>query len=457
MANLIYQFPMPIPVTNGNYPQFKFAVFGDNLSTVTTAGYLQTSAIESGIPLSNADIIMALYGFNQQTLTGTFGIFTVSISASTGLVTLASWGNPGDAILPTTANYLAHFTNTTGTISSGAGNVIQPGNISAGLSGTAGTVSSFPGTASKGSLILAGVANTGNTNTTISNAAMGQASVVSIPDPGASTANFILSAIASGPQTMAGGLTISSSNLIVSAGNVTAGSSGNAGTVSSFPTTASKGSLILAAVANTGNTTTTISNLAMGQASVISIPDPAGATADFVIAPAALVSGNLVQASGTTGLVADSGVSTASISGAVTQLGQLQQISVTLNTAAVIAAFATPQVLIPAAAGKVAIVHSANVYTASTGNTAFATGTAPIIQYGTTVHGAGTIATGAGLVTGDIEAAASQVRTLGPAASAVYTGITNTAVTFSCASAYTAGTGTSITFTLVYELITATV
>jgi hypothetical protein len=170
-----------------------------------------------------------------------------------------------------------------------------------------------------------------------------------------------------------------------------------------------------------------------------------------------VVSGNLVSFNGTTGILADSGVSAASLSSAVTQLGSLSQATVTLTPAQIIAAFATPQVLIAAAAGKVAIVHSANIYTASTGNTPFATGTAPIIQYGTTVHGAGTSAVGAGLVTGDIEAAASQVRTVGPTASTAWTGITNTPVTFSAATAYTAGTGTNITFTLVYELITASV
>ena len=137
--------------------------------------------------------------------------------------------------------------------------------------------------------------------------------------------------------------------------------------------------------------------------------------------------------------------------------GSLLEATVTLTPAQVIAAYATPQILIPAVAGKVAVVHSANVYTASTGNTPFATGTAPIIQYGTTVHGAGTIATGSGLVTGDIEAAASQVRTLLQAASSVLTGVTDTPICFSCATAYTAGTGTNITFTLVYELINAVV
>lgn len=334
----------------------------DNLATVSAAGYLNSEVL-STYSISPTDIFDIIYSYVIATNSGTYGEFLPSFSA--GIVTLTQASSSG-VTLPTIANHLAVFTNTAGLLGEDVATAINGGNIQAGLSGTAGTVASFPATASKGSLVLA-------------------------------------------------------------------------------------------AVANTGNTVTTISNVAMGQASVISIPDPAAATADFVIAPAALVSGNLISASGTAGLVQDTGITSASVSGAVTQLGQLQQISVTLNTAAVVAAFATPQVLLPAVAGKVAIVHSANVYTASTGNTAFATGTAPIIQYGTTVHGAGTIATGAGLVTGDIEAATSQIRTLGQAASAVYTGITDTPVTFSCATAYTAGTGTSITFTLVYELITATV
>jgi len=65
-------------------------------------------------------------------------------------------------------------------------------NIDAGASGTAGTVDVFPTTASKGKLSLAAVDNDGDTTTTLSNAAMGQASVISFPDPGAATANVVL-------------------------------------------------------------------------------------------------------------------------------------------------------------------------------------------------------------------------------------------------------------------------
>lgn len=109
----------------------------------------------------------------------------------------------------------------------------------------------------------------------------------------------------------------------INAGNIQAGLSGTAGALSSFPATGSKGHLAVVGVANTGDTVTTISNAAMGQASVISIPDPAGATADFVLAPAALVSGNLIKASGTAGLVADQGFAMKSVAKAATNGGSV--------------------------------------------------------------------------------------------------------------------------------------
>lgn len=289
---LIYQFPTPIPVTNGNYPQFKFGVFGDNLTSVTTAGYLNSASIEAGLPLSNADVVMALYSFNPNTNTGSFGIFTVNISTSTGQITLTAWGNPGDVVLPTIANYIAHFTNTSGTLSSNAANVINAGNIQAGLSGTAGTVASFPATGLKGSLILAGVANTGNTNTTISNAAMGQASVVSIPDPANAIGRFMVGATAtpfvSGNFPAAsgtGGLMVDSgaapgSFANLTAANVFSGSgqitlakvngtegsnavtaSGNAGVITTSSLTVTAGSTYAITWTNTKITTTSVIGL----------------------------------------------------------------------------------------------------------------------------------------------------------------------------------------------------
>jgi hypothetical protein len=155
--------------------------------------------------------------------------------------------------------------------------------------------------------------------------------------------------------------------------------------------------------------------------------------------------------------------SAAAISAATTQVGTLNQVSVTLTPTQMAAAYATPiQLIANPSASQLIVVHSATVYTASTGHTAYATGTAPIIQYGTGgtngAHGAGTIATAAGLVAGDIDAATSQVRTLLQAASAAITGLSGNGIYFSNATgAYTGGTGTNITFTLVYEVLTATV
>lgn len=204
------------------------------------------------------------------------GAFDTTLRNSVmGQSSVVSIPDPGAA----TANFILSAKSGTQSITSGSLQV-SAGNLTAGSSGNAGTVSSFPTTALKGSLKLAAVDNTGDTVTTISNAAMGQASVVSIPDPGAATANFILNK-SSGTQS------ISSGSFQVSAGNIIAGSSGSAGTLSSFPTTASKGSLKIAAVDNTGDTLTTISNAAMGQASVISITDPGAATANFILSKSA--------------------------------------------------------------------------------------------------------------------------------------------------------------------------
>jgi hypothetical protein len=91
--------------------------------------------------------------------------------------------------------YLAHFVDTTGTIDDTAGNVINAGNIQAGLSGTAGTIISYPAAAANGNFIWAAVGNAGNFSMTVSPiSTLGQASVITIPDPGAATANFMLDA-----------------------------------------------------------------------------------------------------------------------------------------------------------------------------------------------------------------------------------------------------------------------
>lgn len=400
----ILQAPSVLPGQVGVIGAIKYMVSTDNLATITSAGYLNNIDI-AVYPIAQSDVIGCTYSFDVNTNSGTFEIFTVSIS--NGVISLSAWVDSGNVLLPVVSGDFAVFNGTSGQIKD------------AGY---------LPSNAAKTKVVMANGATILNHIATYSDTSG------TISDDAATAIN---------------------------GGNIQAGLSGTAGTLASFPATSAKGSLVIAGVANTGNTNTTISNDAMGQASVMNIPDPANAIGQFMVGATAtpFVSGNFPKASGTAGLMVDSGVSGTSISSAITQLGTIQQVSVTFLPADMVTAYDTPLTLIAApGAGKMIQVISAAVYTASTGHTAYATGTAPIIQYGTSAHGAGTSAVGAGLVAGDITAASSQVRTLGQVASTAWTGTTNVPITFSNATGdYTAGTGTNVTFTLVYQVLTATV
>lgn len=79
------------------------------------------------------------------------------------------------------------------------------------------------------------------------------------------------------------GTGVFSGALSSTAGNITSGSSGDAGTFISFPATAGNGTLILQAVNAGGAFNTTIASGTIGQSSVITIPDPGTATSKFVL------------------------------------------------------------------------------------------------------------------------------------------------------------------------------
>lgn len=160
----------------------------DTYATVTTTGYL-TQYSSKGYTFSNEQMALV-----YTTDDGPVWLkVVITYSGSTVLntvVSLVQISSPGDITLPTIANNLIVSTDTSGTLANLSGTAINRGSLQAGLSGTAGSLVSFPSTASKGSLALTAVANTGNTATVISNAAMGQASTITIPDPAAATANF---------------------------------------------------------------------------------------------------------------------------------------------------------------------------------------------------------------------------------------------------------------------------
>lgn len=293
------------PGQSGILPGLIFIYTNDTVAEVTTAGYLN-KLVAQNLGFNEADMCLVTTKTSPNAASTQVGWYEVSKSGDNW--SLVPPGNPGTVILPTIANHIATYTNTTGTLSEDAATAINAGNIQAGLSGTAGYLASFPATAAKGSLRLTATASAGDTVTNITNAAMGQPVTLTIPDPGSTTANMIISK-SSGTQQ------ISTGSLQVSAGNITAGASGAAGSFLSYSSTAARGYLGISAVANTGDTPTIISNAEMGQATTVVIPDPANPTGKLLISAGAtpFVSGNFPVASGTQGLMVDSGVAATNI------------------------------------------------------------------------------------------------------------------------------------------------
>lgn len=241
----------------------------DSLATVKTAGYVNGSQMQ-GNTFKVSDVVFVNYGSDSSS----FEIFRPTI-ASNGQVTLSLEEAIG-------------------------------GNVIAGDNGDAGYFRSYPSGANKGYLQIFATNNTGNTATTITNAAMGQASALNIPDPGAATASFVLTesagtqTIATGNITLtAGDLTLTAGNITVTAGdidatagnitavdgNIVAGSDANQGFVTAYPPTTASGTLNLSCADNGGAYSVVIGNRSHGQSTNHYIPDPGGAASEFLIAP----------------------------------------------------------------------------------------------------------------------------------------------------------------------------
>lgn len=155
----------------GNIPQWVYINTNDTIATVTTTGYL------SGAAHQYVDMLSP----NMMALVSTLTSKNIGVQP---------------------VLYLLQVQNNNGVWSLSAPSVDVPvpfiveGNIQAGSSGVAGDFISFPATASKGSFIFKAVENTGNTNTTLSNDAMAQASVINIPDPANAIGQLLIGATA---------------------------------------------------------------------------------------------------------------------------------------------------------------------------------------------------------------------------------------------------------------------
>jgi len=133
----------------------------DSVATVTTAGYL-TSWVQEN------DINLFSYYFALVNTTNGAVLLQVSITGPAG--------NQVFSLVPPV----------------NAGGAIFAGNVQAGSNGVAGHFISFPAGANLGNLSFTAANQGGNFASSVTNAAFGQATTLTIPDPGAAAANFLL-------------------------------------------------------------------------------------------------------------------------------------------------------------------------------------------------------------------------------------------------------------------------
>ncbi len=147
------------------------------LAQVQTAGWWNNSSIE-GTVISPVDQVQICYSYG--TASQATAIFNVAVNAQ-GVVTLSVAET--SVVLPTIANHIATFTNTSGTLSEDPAFAISGGNIQAGFSGKQGYFISYPPTAANGFFAFEAVNNASNFASILSNTAVGQATTYTLPDP----------------------------------------------------------------------------------------------------------------------------------------------------------------------------------------------------------------------------------------------------------------------------------
>ena len=260
--------------------QLQFACANQNGDTTV---YVQASAMDQATTLSIPDPGASTASFVLSTTTVTPAQVAVLAGVTAGTVTASK------ALVVDSDKDLSSLRD------------IICRNVDAGASGTAGTLDVFPTTGSSGKLTIAVTDQGADDTITLQIDAMGQATAVHVPDPGAAASYLVQSTLALTPaevdvlDAVTPGTVAASLAVVVDSDkdisafrnvigvNFDAGASGVAGTVDIFPTTGSKGKIALAAADSAGDYTLTITNASLATASrICTIPDP-GAAANFVM------------------------------------------------------------------------------------------------------------------------------------------------------------------------------
>lgn len=214
----------------GIQPQVAYILTNDTVAAVLTAGYLNHYQQNNPGLLNDTTMCLVTTKTAVNATSTEVGWYEVSYNGSTKNWSLVPSAGAGSVVLPTIANHIATYTNTTGTLSEDPATAISGGNIQAGFGATPGSVVSYPGAAASGTLKLAATVNaTGNFSTTITNDnSYAQDQIVTIPDSGASSPSFVLNTSTAGQF-----VTLPANSAAPSLGSLSIGTINSAATMTS--------------------------------------------------------------------------------------------------------------------------------------------------------------------------------------------------------------------------------
>lgn len=251
---MILQVTAGFPGQAGVNPRVVPILTSATLAQLTAAGFLNNETLGPNV-VYPTDVMWVRYNYDPLTGLSDFGIFLPTFSA--GVITLSQDISEGNVELPVVANHLAVFVDTAGKIGDTTDTAAHVGNLYLGQSGTAGLLRSYDTTAASGAFQFQGRANSGNYFTSLRNNAMGQNTVINIPNPAGASASLL----AAPSALVAGNLVVSrsgDSGLVQDFGAALSGRAtatyGGGGTSHAFVATGlTASSIVIATIASSTN------------------------------------------------------------------------------------------------------------------------------------------------------------------------------------------------------------
>ena len=147
---------------------------------ITLSSPAESSGVFASVTVGDGTAALPTINFVGDTTTGLYRASSHVIGFAANGSSIGTWSATGLGVMGTIS--------ATGTVSASTGNLVS----GASAGGYTGELLLYPTTTAKGTLSITATANSGNTATSITNAAMGQASALTIPDPGAAASSFVL-------------------------------------------------------------------------------------------------------------------------------------------------------------------------------------------------------------------------------------------------------------------------